>query len=112
MVAVVVWLSLMPDRLQPTTPWLGWDKTQHALAYASLMYWFRQAFVPRWRWPVFLLFLGVGLEILQGVGGVRTFDPADMIANGLGVCLGLALGYTPLGRLLSKVDALIGARGR
>jgi|GEM_PF-638139 len=110
MVAVVVWLSLTPEPPQPPTPWLAWDKAQHVLAYASLMYWFRQAFLPRWRWPMFLLFLGVGLEVLQGLGGARTFDPVDMVANSIGVCFGFGISYTPLGRLLSKIDGLIGAK--
>ncbi|WP_133717853.1 VanZ family protein [Methylocaldum gracile] len=111
MVAVVVWLSLTPEPPQPPTPLLAWDKAQHALAYASLTYWFRQAFLPRWRWPLFLLFLGIGLEFLQGLSNVRTFDPVDMVANGIGVCLGLALSRTPLGRLLAKIDALVGGKG-
>jgi len=111
MVAAVVWLSLTPEPPQPPTPWLAGDKAQHALAYASLTYWFRQAFPPHWRWPAFFLLLGIGLEFLQGLGGVRTLDPVDMVANGLGVCLGLALSRTPLGGLLSKVDAIVGAKG-
>ncbi|MGX2041772.1 hypothetical protein ACWJKU_16820 [Methylocaldum sp. MU1018] len=111
MVATVVWLSLTPDPPQPPTPWLAWDKAQHALAYASLMYWFRQAFLPGWRWPAFLVSLGVGLEFLQGLGGARTFDPIDMVANGIGVCLGFLLSQTPLGRLLTKIDAIVGEKG-
>ncbi|HYE36449.1 hypothetical protein [Methylocaldum sp.] len=107
MVAIVIWLSLTPEPPQPPTPLLAWDKAQHMLAYAALMYWFRQAFLPRWRWPVFLVFLGVGLEFLQGLGGIRTFDPVDMAANSIGVCLGFGLSYTPLGKLLSKIDALV-----
>ncbi|WP_051331950.1 VanZ family protein [Methylocaldum szegediense] len=110
MVAVVVWLSLTPEPPHPPTSWLAWDKAQHALAYGSLMYWFRQAFLPHWRWPLFLLLLGVMLEYLQGLGGVRTSDTNDMIANGIGVFLGLALSYTRLGRLLSRVDAIVGAK--
>ena len=110
MVAVVVWLSLTPEPPHPPTPWLAWDKAQHALAYGLLMYWFRQAFQPHWRWPLFLLLLGVTLEYLQGLGGVRTSDTNDMIANAIGVVLGLALSYTPLGRLLSRVDAIVGAK--
>ncbi|BBA36403.1 uncharacterized protein sS8_4473 [Methylocaldum marinum] len=109
MVATVVWLSLTPDRFEPPTPLLTWDKAQHALAYGSLMYWFGQAFQPHWRWPAFFLCLGIGLEFLQGVSGHRTFDAADILANSIGVGLGLALVRTPLGRLLSAVDARIGA---
>jgi hypothetical protein len=103
MVFAVAWLSLTPHPPEPPA-FLVWDKAQHALAYACLMVWFRLAFAKRWRWPAFLLGLGIGLEFLQGLGGARTLDPSDMIANAVGVGLGLMLAATPLGKLLAMVD--------
>jgi hypothetical protein len=106
LVGMVVWLSLTPHPPEPPV-FPVWDKAQHALAYACLMLWFRQAFSSRWHWPVFFLLLGTGLEFLQDLGGVRTFDPSDMLANSLGVCFGWILGRTPLGRMLAGIDRLL-----
>lgn len=106
MVAIVVWLSLVP---QPPVPpeFLAWDKAQHFVAYAGLMFWFRQSFQPHWRWPAFLIGLGIGLEYLQGLSGVRMLDPFDMLANSIGVLLGLLLCATPLGRLVPLADLCV-----
>ena len=104
LVAIVVWLSLDPSPPAPPD-FLAWDKAQHALAYGTLAWWFRQSFAPHWRWPLFLVGLGIGLEFLQGLGGVRMFDVDDMLANTVGVGLGTALAvWTPAGRLLGWTD--------
>ena len=109
MVFTVVWLSLTPK--PPQLPsFFGWDKAQHVTAYAGLMYWFGVSFVRRWRWPVFLICLGVGLEILQGVSGLRSNDPYDMLANIIGVVTGLFVIDTPIGHWLSAVDLYLHRR--
>lgn len=111
MVIIVIWLSLTPQ--PPQVPdLLAWDKSQHATAYTGLMYWFRQAFAPRWWWPAFLLALGIALECLQAYTDVRVADPADIVANSLGVAIGLALALSPLGGLLSAIDARLAHRAR
>jgi len=109
MIAAVVWLSLTPNPPQPPS-FLGWDKAQHFLAYGWLTLWFGMSFARHWRWPLFLVSLGIGLEFLQGWGGIRSFDPFDMVANAIGVGVGLALLKTPLGRLLAAVDARLAKR--
>ncbi len=106
MVACVVWLSLTPQPPQPPS-FLAWDKAQHFVAYGGLMAWFGMAFFRHWRWPVFLIGLGIGLEFLQGLGGIRSFDPFDMVANSIGVGLGIALIKTPFGQSLAAIDALL-----
>lgn len=109
MVSLVIWLSLTPHPPQPPAM-LSWDKADHLLAYAALMFWFAQSFARRWRWPLFLCVLGFTLEVLQGLGAVRTFDLYDMVANVLGVMLGLVLAMTPAGRLLAAVDRRLASR--
>lgn len=109
LVALVVWLSLTPHPPQPPAL-LSWDKADHLLAYAALMYWFAQSFARHWRWPLFLCLLGFALEVLQGLSAVRSFDLFDMVANVLGVMLGLVLAMTPLGRLLAAVDRGLASR--
>lgn len=107
MVAIVVWLSLTPTLPRPPS-FLTWDKGQHVLAYAGLMYWYGQAFRSHWRWLLFLWVLGILLEFLQGLGGVRTSDPYDMLANSIGVLAGLGLARTRFGELLAGLDAWLG----
>jgi glycopeptide antibiotics resistance protein len=34
------------------------------------------------------LAMGVGLEVLQGLSGLREYDVTDMLANGVGVAAG------------------------
>lgn len=105
-VATIAALSLRPH--PPQLPGLfGWDKVQHVLAYAALMWWFHQAFPGRVRSVLGLLALGVALEFLQAQTSHRTFDYADMVANALGIVLGLALTTTALGRTLAWGDALV-----
>jgi hypothetical protein len=103
MVAIVVWLSLTPK--PPELPsFLGWDKAQHFAAYGCLMLWFGMSFTRHWRWPLFLISLGVGLEFLQALTG-RSFDPMDMVANTIGVGIGLGLAHITAGLALAMVDA-------
>lgn len=103
MVLIVIWLSLTPTPPQPP-PALAWDKANHFIAYGGLMYWFAQVFIRHWRWPVFLIGLGLMLEVLQGLGGVRSLDPLDMVANVLGVMLGYGLARTFLGSVVARID--------
>lgn len=103
LVLVTVVLSLLPQ--PPTLPNVfGWDKALHALAYLVLMWWFRSVYGSHWRWPLFLFGLGVGLEVLQGLTGIRTPDFHDVIADGLGILTGAALAPAPLSRALVWLD--------
>jgi len=67
------------------------DKLNHLIAYSSMMFWMGQLYVSR-RQHILLIVLfsimGVLIEILQGLGGVRFFEYADMLANCSGVLIG------------------------
>lgn len=105
-VALVVFLSLTPDPLPPGEL-LGFDFA-HALAYASLMFWFAQLYEARGARAAVALglcALGVTLELLQGLTEYRTFSYADMRDDAVGVALGLALLLTPLSTMLPQLDA-------
>jgi VanZ family protein len=77
------------------------DKIEHAGMYALL------AFLPAVRErrnfvigaAAGAMALGVGLEFAQRLSGWRNFEVADMIADGIGVCLGLLLGAVTRTRL-------------
>ena len=111
LVALVIYLSLMPQPPQPLDFDNG-DKLEHASAYALLMTWFCQIYWSRGhreRLAVALVFIGVTLEILQGLTGYRTFDYADMLANTIGVVGGWTISLTRIKELLVSLDRRIAA---
>lgn len=83
------------------------DKLLHAGSYLILMLWWLQLY-PRllMRLLLALMFiaLGAGIEVLQSYHPLRYFDVADMIANALGVLLGLIMGLYCAGEWLLKVE--------
>ena len=79
------------------------DMLSHMFGYAGLMLWFLQLYKSlkmRWLIAVLLVCLGVALEYLQGLGGVRVFELEDMVANASGVVVGWLLAVTGLDRIL------------
>jgi len=83
-------LALLPDpdpRLST-----GWDKGNHLLAFAALAFLGGAARLVR-RPTVALGLLGYGMliELLQGLSGYRFAECADLLADGLGIGLGLAI---------------------
>lgn len=103
-IALLVVLSLLP--VMVALPVSNGDKLGHLLAYTVLMGWFAQIL----RTPgllvavaLGLLGLGVGLEFLQQYTG-RYFEYRDMLANTLGIALGLLFGRLLGCRLLQALE--------
>lgn len=73
------------------------DKVAHFLGYGALgafAFWGRVHFSALiWATPLALAAYGGGLELLQGLGGVRQAELADAVANGLGACAGFVGAY-------------------
>jgi len=110
LVALVTVLSLMPQPPQPLD-FDSSDKLEHMSAYALLMAWFCQMYWTgrhRFRLGLALVCMGVTVEIVQGMTGYRTFDTADMLANGAGVLAGWALSQTGMQHWLAALDQRIG----
>jgi VanZ family protein len=85
----IVWLSLTPA--PPRIDIEQGDKLGHFLAYGALMFWFGMLYrgkAARWGYAIGFVAMGVGLEIIQGLLGYRTYDEFDMLANTIGVLLG------------------------
>ena len=84
------------------------DKLGHISSYLILMFWFGNIYYGKrqrlWLGITFIT-MGVLLEILQGVGGYREFQFADMLANSVGVALGWSLARTRLSNCLLFIDA-------
>jgi VanZ family protein len=107
LVAMIVFMTLTP---RPQDLMFGlkvWDKYLHTLGYFAMMGWFVQIYHARQQrllLAIVLVLLGVMLEFMQYLGGVRYMEVQDMIANGLGVVIAWLLSYTPFARLLYWVD--------
>lgn len=101
-VTVIYILCLMPSPPEPLTfPYA--DKVEHLLTFAFLMGWFGQ-FNRRLLAALWLVLMGISIEVLQGMGGVRMFELNDMVADALGVGLGLVLLKTPLSRTMHGIE--------
>lgn len=91
LLAVITWLALSP--VPPETVNTGWDKANHALAFGALAFSAVWALWPRprqWGWLVLaLLAYGIGIEIAQSFLPPREADWHDVIADGVGITLGL-----------------------
>ena len=100
MLAVITWLALSPA--PPKTLNTGGDKANHGLAFASLAFSAVWAFWQRPRqWPMLvaaLLAYGVGIEIAQSFLPPREADWHDVVADGVGIALGLLAAW-PVARL-------------
>ena len=91
LLAVISWLAL--SAAPPKTIDTGWDKSNHALAFASL------AFTAVWgfwqqprQWPRLIAVLvayGIGIEIAQSFLPPRQADWHDVVADSVGIALGL-----------------------
>jgi VanZ family protein len=105
-VVAAIWLSLTPE--PPSVVFAAGDKPAHFLGYTALMLWFAQlhrALTAKVRAALALIVLGIVLEILQGIGGVRSAEALDALANACGVGGGLLLSLTPCGSLLRWLEA-------
>ncbi len=108
-VALVLYLSLTsnpPDLRVPQAFDIG-----HVLAYLWLTLWFTQIYrtnLGRSILAVALCLMGIGVEILQGLGGYRVFEYTDMALNTLGIALGLMLARTRLQNSLLALEGRLG----
>lgn len=90
---LVVYLSVA----NLTLPQVGFsfgDKINHLIAYGFLMGWFGQLVKSTSRRMIIaacLIFMGLGLELVQGTLSHRWFDWFDAVANAAGVLIALFL---------------------
>lgn len=102
--AVIV--SLVPGQKLPPTGVS--DKLEHSVAYALLTLWFTGIY-PRtsyWRIGLGMLALGIAIEIAQGLMPFgRQTDIRDVVANSLGIVLGLGIAFVGFGGWAQRIEA-------
>ena len=110
LIAYVIYETLTADPVNVDIHLPFADKYMHALGYFILMGWFVQIYHSKKAKLIGALFfigMGIGLEFLQEMGGVRYFEVADMIANALGVFIALSLSNTVFEKSLLYIDTMI-----
>lgn len=93
LMGVIGWLAFSPA--PPPVADTGWDKANHLLAFATLAV---VASLATWPWPgragwvtAGLLAYGVFIELVQAQLPRRSAEGADLLADGVGIVLGLAV---------------------
>lgn len=108
MLLVVAVISLVPS------PDIGVsDKLSHLVTYFLLAGWFSLLAAKPIRLVRILIALiayGMLIELLQGMTAYRYPEWGDVLANGIGVLVGILLYFTPLPRLLRIIDARLARR--
>ncbi len=113
LVLSAVFLSLTPQPI--SIPVEQGDKAGHVAAYAVLMLWFAQLYSGvncRLLLAGAFLALGIGLEFAQALTGIRTFEFADMLADGVGVVLGWLMAPPRTINFLHRVEIALGSRSK
>jgi VanZ family protein len=107
LVVTVLYLSLAPLTVPVDLP-THFDKIEHAAAYVFLVVWFTGLVArPRyWRVALALVVFGLMIEFLQAAMPLgRQGDPWDVLANVIGIGIGLALARGVTGGWALKVEA-------
>ncbi len=108
LVIIVIYLSLAPGSV-PSTGSQG-DKLMHVMAYALPMSWFANLWpqtATRIKIAIGLIALGIALEFVQRWTGYRTFEVADMLADGIGVMAGWLLSPPRMPNYLHAMELLL-----
>jgi VanZ family protein len=111
LIGTIFYLSLTPDPVQ--IPVEEGDKLGHVTAYAALMLWYAQIHpgrAPRVLLALAFVGMGIAIEYLQRGTGYRSFEVADMVADGIGVAVGWMLAPPRLPNGLRLMERLLGRR--
>ena len=111
--AFVFIASLIPMPAPPMPLPPGFDKYEHIAAYGSLSFYFGQLlsrFRLHLRYALALFCMGALLEVLQGLTWYRSPDWYDLVANSIGILIGILLCLTPLKGLVGMMDAMMAPR--
>jgi len=104
LLVIISWLAFTPH--PPPGADLGWDKLNHATAFGTLMVFAAWSWPRQWRLaPAALLAYGGFVEIVQTFIPGRDGEWADLLADGVGIALGVALFALVLRPLHSRLTS-------
>lgn len=110
--AWTLWMALRPDP-GIALDFPDGDKLLHATTFVCLMGWWGNIFRNRRArgWAALgLLAFGVFIEFSQWLDPPRDADALDVLADAVGIALGLLLLRTPLARVLSGLEGRLSHR--
>lgn len=98
LLCVISYLALTP--VPPKEMDTGWDKANHFLAFASLAFsgcWSVSTARLRWLFlPLLLVAYGGAIELIQMLVPGRSSEWADLLADSIGISIGLAFAWLVL----------------
>lgn len=114
LVAALV-LALAPAVLFPFdmgTGGIGADKWLHALTFTFLTVWFSGQYAARsyWRIALGMLAFGAFIELCQRLVGYRSAEGADLLADGIGIAVGLTIAVAGAGGWSLRVEGWLRSR--
>ncbi len=105
-------LWFWPHREQFVAWFIGADKWLHGITFAFLAVWFAGQYRPRsyWRIALALLAFGVLIEASQRLVIYRSSEWFDILANAIGILVGLTAAMAGLGGWSLRVENWLLAR--
>ncbi len=91
-ICAITWLSLTPLPHLPMPSFQSIDKIQHLAAYSAAALPVALAGRKRWKWLILVIFAWSGVIELIQPSVNRYGEWLDLLANGIGLALGTALG--------------------
>lgn len=109
--AVMPAVWLWPDRGQIAVWFGGIDKWAHALAFTVLAVWFAGQYRPRsyWRIAIGLVAYGLLIELCQRSISYRSAEWYDVVADVVGIGIGLSLAMIGIGGWSLRFEAWLAA---
>ena len=89
LLCVVSWLAFTPA--PPPVMDTGWDKLNHFATFATLTVLACVGYASRWRVAAALLSYGIFIECVQAFIPERTAEAADVLADAVGIAIGLVV---------------------
>ncbi len=110
--ALVLGATLTPDFGLHDTDIMPSDKWQHGVTFAFLTVWFCGQYRPRsyWRVALGMLAFGAFIELCQRWVSYRSAESLDLLADGIGIAVGLVIAAAGAGGWSLRLETWLAAR--
>ncbi len=109
---LVLGFALAPDTDMPDMVSMPSDKWLHAITFAFLTVWFSGQYRPRsyWRVALGMLAFGAFIELCQRLVSYRSAESLDLLADAIGIAVGLAIAAAGAGGWSLRVETWLASR--